>query len=69
MRDVVLHAFNWPHAMIAARARQIADCGYGAVLFPPPLYSDENGGAWWQSYQPKDYRALRSLISASALPG
>lgn len=66
MRDVVLHAFNWPYAMIAARAQQIADCGYGAVLFPPLLYSDENGGAWWQSYQPKDYRVLRSHLGRKA---
>ena len=66
MRDVVLHAFNWPYALIAARARQIADCGYGAVLFPPPLYSDENGGAWWQCYQPKDYRILRSHLGRRA---
>jgi alpha-amylase len=66
MRDVVLHAFNWPYSMIAACAKRIADYGYGAVLFPPPLYSDEKGMAWWQSYQPKDYRILRSHLGRKA---
>jgi alpha-amylase len=66
MRDVVLHAFDWRYATIAARAPEIAAAGYGAVLFPPPLYSDVDGGAWWQRYQPKDYRVLRSHLGRKA---
>jgi alpha-amylase len=66
MNDVVLHAFNWPYSKIAARAGEIAAAGYGAVLFPPPLYSDENGPKWWQCYQPKDYRVLRSHLGRRA---
>jgi alpha-amylase len=62
VRDVILHAFDWPWATIAARAPGIAAAGYGAVLCPPPLYSDEAGAAWWQRYQPKDYRVLRSHL-------
>jgi alpha-amylase len=62
MRDVILHAFNWRFSDIAPRARAIADAGYGAVLVAPPLYSDENGSAWWQRYQPKDYRVVRSFL-------
>ncbi|HOX51116.1 MAG TPA: alpha-amylase family protein [Fibrobacteria bacterium] len=62
MKDVILHAFNWKFKDIADRARRIADAGYGAVLFPPPLYSDENGPEWWQRYQPKDYRIMRSHL-------
>jgi alpha-amylase len=46
MRDVVLHAFNWSFHDIAANAADIAKVGYGAVLFPPPLFSDENGMEW-----------------------
>ncbi|MCM2359460.1 MAG: alpha-amylase family glycosyl hydrolase, partial [Geobacteraceae bacterium] len=62
MRDVILHAFNWPYAEVAARARAIAEIGYGAVLFAPPLYSDQYGADWWQRYQPKDYRVVRSFL-------
>ncbi len=62
MQDVILHAFNWRYAEIADRAREISECGYGAVLFPPPLYSDPRGTAWWQCYQPKDYRIIRSHL-------
>jgi alpha-amylase len=60
MNNVVLHAFNWSYDQIASRAADIAKTGYGAVLFPPPLYSDEDGKQWWQVYQPRDYRILRS---------
>lgn len=66
MRDVVLHAFNWTYDSIAARAAEIAAAGFGAVLFPPPLYSDDAGAAWWQRYQPKDYRVLRSYLGRKA---
>ncbi|MBI5741992.1 MAG: hypothetical protein HZA16_14905 [Nitrospirae bacterium] len=45
MRDVILHAFNWRYAEVADQARAIAECGYGAVLLPPPLYSDPDGPA------------------------
>ncbi len=66
MRDVILHAFNWRHAWLAERAAEIAGLGYGAVLVPPPLYSDEDGPAWWQRYQPRDYRVLRSWLGGRA---
>ena len=66
MRDVILHAFNWNYATIAARAKQIAQAGYGAVLFPPILYSKDDGSDWWQRYQPKDYRILRSYLGRKA---
>lgn len=62
MSDVVLHAFNWPFERIMRNAAAIAEAGYGAVLFPPPLYSDEKGTEWWQRYQPKDYRVIRSFL-------
>src|SRR5512145_1010337 len=60
--DVILHAFNWRHSWLEERAREIAACGYGAVLVPPPLYTDERGEAWWQRYQPRDYRVVRSWL-------
>lgn len=64
MNDVILHAFDWRYAEIAARAEKIAGLGYGAVLIPPPLYSRDNasGQEWWNRYQPKDYRVLRSFL-------
>lgn len=64
MKDVILHAFDWHYRDIEDRAQQIATLGYGAVLFPPLLYSrsDAQGQAWWQRYQPKDYRILRSYL-------
>jgi glycosidase len=62
MRDVILHAFNWPLAKVADNAAAIAANGFGAVLLPPPLYSDQNGPDWWQRYQPKDYRVIRSYL-------
>ena len=66
MHDVILHAFDWKYTDIAERAERIAAFGYGAVLLPPPLYSDENGQDWWQRYQPKDYRVLRSNLGRKA---
>jgi alpha-amylase len=64
MNDVILHAFDWRYDDIAYNAQKIAGLGYGAVLIPPPLYSrdDESGKEWWQRYQPKDYRILRSFL-------
>lgn len=62
MNDVILHAFDWRYLDIEQNAKQIAELGYGAVLIPPPLYSDESGHAWWQRYQPRDYRILRSAL-------
>ena len=68
MNDVILHAFDWHYADIANNAEKIAGLGYGAVLIPPPLYSrdDESGKEWWQRYQPKDYRILRSFLGNKA---
>ena len=62
MRDVILHAFDWKLSDISSRAEPIAEIGFGAVLIPPPLYSYVNGTDWWQRYQPKDYRILRSYL-------
>lgn len=62
MRDVILHAFNWKYAEILAQLAEIRRAGYGAILIPPPLYSDPEGPQWWQRYQPKDYRVLLSHL-------
>jgi alpha-amylase len=62
MHDVILHAFDWHYQDISSRAERIAALGYGAVLVPPPLYSDTRGPEWWQRYQPKDYRIIRSFL-------
>jgi alpha-amylase len=62
MRTVTLHAFNWKYQDIIDQLPAIRDAGYGAILIPPPLYSDPDGDAWWQRYQPKDYRVLLSHL-------
>lgn len=62
MRNVTLHAFNWKYADITKNIEDIRAAGYGAVLIPPPLYSDAKGDQWWQRYQPKDYRVLLSYL-------
>ena len=68
MNDVILHAFDWRYADIVSNAEKIAGLGYGAVLIPPPLYSrdDESGKEWWNRYQPRDYRILRSFLGNKA---
>jgi alpha-amylase len=62
MGDVILHAFDWKYREIAVNAAAIAGTGYGAVLIAPPLYSDPDGPEWWQRYQPRDYRVIRSHL-------
>jgi len=62
MRTVTLHAFNWKYTDILDNLDSIRQAGYGAILIPPPLYSDPAGDQWWQRYQPKDYRVLLSYL-------
>ena len=62
MHDVILHAFDWNYSYIKENAKRIAKLGYGGVLIAPPLYSDHQGAEWWQRYQPKDYRVVRSFL-------
>ncbi|MEM9092743.1 MAG: alpha-amylase family glycosyl hydrolase [Cyanobacteria bacterium P01_F01_bin.53] len=62
MRNVILHAFNWRYTDIIKHLETIRSAGYGAILIPPPLYSDPKGDQWWQRYQPKDYRVLLSHL-------
>lgn len=62
MSIVTLHAFNWKYNEIIDSLDSILHAGYGAILIPPPLYSDPNGDQWWQRYQPKDYRVLLSYL-------
>jgi alpha-amylase len=62
MRNVIFHAFNWHYREIIDSVKSIYDAGYGAILIPPPLYSDPQGDQWWQRYQPKDYRILLSHL-------
>lgn len=37
--DVILHAFDWPYALVAERASAIFEAGYKAVLISPPMKS------------------------------
>jgi alpha-amylase len=62
--DVILHAFNWRYADVAARADEIARRGYRAVLVSPPLRSE--GAPWYQRYQPQDYRMLHNPLGDRA---
>jgi alpha-amylase len=62
MRDVIFHAFNWKYRDIIDAVKGLSNAGYGAILIPPPQYSDPKGDQWWQRYQPKDYRVLLSHL-------
>ena len=62
MRDVILHAFNWRYQEIIDKIGDIQAAGYGAILVPPPVYSNPFNEKWWQRYQPKDYRVLHSYL-------
>ena len=62
MRDVIFHAFNWQYQDLINAVSDIREAGYGAILIPPPLYSNPEGDQWWQRYQPKDYRVLLSHL-------
>ncbi len=62
MRTATLHAFNfWRYQEIIDTLEVIRTSGYGAILIPPPLYSDP-AEALRQRYQPKDYRVLLSHL-------
>ena len=57
--DVILHAFDWSYAEVAAKARDIAAAGYRAVLLTPPLKSEKTARCeWWRRYQPQDFRTI-----------
>lgn len=62
--DVILHAFDWPYAMVEQRARQIQQAGYQSVLVSPPMKSlkRDSGTEWWQRYQPQDYRVIDNQL-------
>lgn len=57
--DVILHAFDWSYAEVAATAQEIAATGYKAVLLSPPLKSAKTARCeWWRRYQPQDFRTI-----------
>lgn len=57
--DVILHAFDWKYPEITAAADRIAAAGYKAVLVAPPLKTPRGGDcAWYQRYQPQDFRVI-----------
>lgn len=62
--DVVLHAFDWPYALVKERAKGIALAGYKYVLVSPPMKSKKSdaGTKWWQRYQPQDYRVIDNQL-------
>ncbi len=62
--DVILHAFDWPYALVTERASAIYEAGYKAVLISPPMKSAKNrqGTPWWQRYQPQDYRVIDNQL-------
>ncbi|MCG6202413.1 alpha-amylase family protein [Psychromonas antarctica] len=62
--DVILHAFDWPYAYVTANAKEIAELGYRSVLVSPAMKSfvHKDGTAWWQRYQPQDYRVIENQL-------
>ena len=62
--NVILHAFDWPYADVTKNAKEIGEIGYRSVLVSPPMksFKHENGTAWWQRYQPQDYRVIDNQL-------
>ncbi|WP_295891406.1 alpha-amylase family protein [uncultured Vibrio sp.] len=62
--NVILHAFDWPYALVTERADAIAGAGYKSVLVSPPMKSltHPKGTQWWQRYQPQDYRVIDNQL-------
>ncbi len=62
--DVILHAFDWPYALVTERVSEIVKAGYKAVLVSPPMKSakSRHGTQWWQRYQPQDYRVIDNQL-------
>ena len=62
--DVILHAFDWPYAYIAANAQAISKLGYRSVLVSPAMksFKHDEGTDWWQRYQPQDYRVIDNQL-------
>lgn len=56
--DAILHAFDWNYSDVSAKATEIKDLGYKAVLVAPPLKSNASNSQWWQRYQPQDIRVI-----------
>ncbi|WP_049631315.1 alpha-amylase family protein [Cellvibrio sp. pealriver] len=56
--DAILHAFDWNYSDVSAKATEIKNLGYKAVLVAPPLKSNAANSAWWQRYQPQDIRVI-----------
>ncbi|MCK6263750.1 alpha-amylase family protein [Vibrio sp. ZSDE26] len=62
--NVILHAFDWPYALVGERAKAISEGGYKSVLVSPPMKSlvHPEGTEWWQRYQPQDYRVIENQL-------
>lgn len=62
--NVILHAFDWPYALVTERAQEIKASGYKTVLVSPPMKSHrgEKEVLWWQLYQPQDYRVIDNKL-------
>lgn len=60
MGNVILHAFNWPFEEIRQKAKELKEIGYHGVLISPPSFSE--GTAWYDRYQPVDYRIIYSPL-------
>ncbi|WP_018607691.1 alpha-amylase family glycosyl hydrolase [Uliginosibacterium gangwonense] len=56
--DVIMHAFDWRYDRVTSNADAIKNAGYKAVLVVPPIKTDSSNCAWWQHYQPQDYRVI-----------
>lgn len=56
--DVIMHAFDMHYSDVQAKATEIKNLGYKAVLVAPPIKSNSSNQAWWQRYQPQDPRVI-----------
>ncbi|MCW8345751.1 alpha-amylase family glycosyl hydrolase [Vibrio sp. ZSDZ65] len=62
--NVILHAFDWPYALVTERAQEIKAAGYKTILVSPPMKSFRQSTSvqWWQLYQPQDYRVIDNKL-------
>lgn len=59
--DVIVHLFNYPFKTITQELRDLADSGYSYIQISPPQLS-RGGTAWYERYQPLDYRVIESPL-------
>jgi alpha-amylase len=59
--DVIVHLFNYPFKSITQELKDLSETGYSYIQISPPQLS-RGGAAWYERYQPLDYRVIESPL-------